>query len=135
MKKVSKMKKLRSAEKLLLNRYDVEHLKRISMYDRVMLKRARYWCYRIQNEVTGGAEANPPRGFKEFIEGLENFGGWKQFAITWDLAGHNPFMVVHRLTSVWQDWEHVMDRVAIPIDATPEEARRRQELLARQYKG
>jgi hypothetical protein len=121
---------------LLTVSQDRKMLERRNLLGKTILRRARYWCFRFRNEATGGAAAeDAPAGFKEFVESLGGFAGWDKFAETWDIVGHNPFMVVFRLMSVWQEWDHVMERVAIPIDATPLEAKRRQNLLAKQYKG
>lgn len=122
-------------EDALVESLDSERLKRIGRYKKKVLSKARYWCFRIQNEINGGSKANPPKGFKSFIESLPGFTSWDTFAIKWDIVGSNPFMIVHRLISVWTEWEHVMDRVAIPIDATEEEVQRRQEILTKQYRG
>lgn len=97
-------------------------------------RRARYWCFRIQTEVNGGAKAtDAPKGFRKFIESLPGFSSWEMFAIKWDIIGENPFMIVHRILSVWQEWDHVMDRVAIPVDATKEEVEIRTKILANDY--
>ena len=47
--------------------------------------------------------------------------------------GENPFMVVLRLQSVWEEWDQVMNRVAIPVDAPPEQISARIEALTEEY--
>ena len=137
-KKVSKENK-ESKEKtfkgdVLHSNDDKAVIQRKGLEGKTTLRRARYWCYRFRNEAHGGADANDaPDGFKEFIESLPGFTDWKFFAERWDLIGENPFMIVHRILSVWQEWEHVMDRVAVPIDATKEEIEARVQSLTKDY--
>jgi hypothetical protein len=120
----------------LLHKTDDENLlRRRSMLGSTLLRRARYWCYRYRNEATGGASATKgPEGFKKFVESLGGFGGWDLFADKWDIKGENPFIVVYRLMSVWQEWEQVMERVAIPIDSSSKEVAARMKILENQYK-
>lgn len=116
---------------------DRDALKRRKLLGPTLKRRARYWCYRFRTEaVEGGAQATgAPEGFKEFVESLGGFGGWDTFADKWDIIGENPFIVVYRIMSVWQEWEQVMERVAMPIDSTPAEIAMRQKMLEKQYKG
>ena len=116
---------------------DRDALQRKKILGQTVKRRARYWCYRFRTEaIEGGAPSTgAPEGFKEFVESLAGFGGWPAFADKWDITGENPFMVVYRIMSVWQEWDHVMERVAIPIDSTPVEIERRQKILEKQYKG
>ena len=59
------------------------------------LRKARYWCFRFKTEAEGGSEASDaPSGFKDYVENLEGFGGWKKFAISWDIKGENPFYTI-----------------------------------------
>lgn len=44
-------------------------------------KALRYRLYRIMNNVP----LDPFDGVQEFFEKEENFGGWENFAITWDV--------------------------------------------------
>lgn len=89
---------------------------------RKIKRQARYWCFRLKTEVEGGALAEGcPALFKEYIEELPGFGGWKNFAVTWDIEGSNPFKVYQRDFSVWEEWDAVMRRVAKPLPGTEEE--------------
>jgi hypothetical protein len=89
-----------------------------------------------RNEETGGATADDaPAGFKKAVESMPGFMGWDLFADKWDIVGDNPFMIVYRLMSVWQEWDQVMERVAIPIDSSPAEVAARMRILEHQYKG
>lgn len=89
---------------------------------RKVKRQARYWCFRFKSEADGGSSAKgrPPL-FKEYIEGLEGFGGWHNFAVTWDIEGANPFKIFARDFSVWEEWNAVMRRVAKPLPGTEEE--------------
>lgn len=104
--------------------------------EKLTKSKARYWCFRFQTEATGGNKATEaPKGFKEFVEDLHGFTEWEKFAISWDLRhlGDNSFMIVNRVLSVWQEWDHIMDRVAIPVDSTPAEVEARVEALTKEY--
>lgn len=101
-------------------------------------KRARYYCFAIQYSEERGVPlpADLPEGFKEYVEGLEGFetfGGWKGFAKRWDLKGTNPFKILIRMRSVWEEWDQVMQRVAIPLNATAEEVALREKQLTADY--
>jgi hypothetical protein len=101
---------------------------------RYNLKRARYWCNRFRQELLEGDPAEgAPEGFKEFVEALPDFGGWRLFADSWDLRGGNPFMVVYRLQSVWDEWDSVMLRVSIPLDLDAKARHMRMKALEEAY--
>lgn len=105
---------------------------------RQIAKKARYFCFAIQRSIESDTPLpeDLPQGFKEYIEALESFdtfGGWEGFAKRWDLRGSNPFKIVLRMRSVWQEWDQVMERVAIPLNATAEEIAIRQQQLAEEY--
>ena len=103
--------------------------------DKVRLRKARYFCFRFQTALTGGQPIdNAPAGFKEYIESQSGFFGWENFAKSWDIEGSNPFRIVPRLESVWDKWDSVMIRVAIPLNASEEEIKARVELLSQEYK-
>jgi len=115
---------------------DKAMLQRKNLLGTTRKRRARYWCYRYRTEATGGTAASgAPPGFKDYIESLGGFSGWDLFADKWDITGENPFMIVYRLMSVWEEWDHVMRRVAIPIDSTPMEIAARMKILEQEYKG
>jgi len=130
-----KMKKWEGPS-LFLKSDEPEHLKRIGMLDRTMQKRARLYCFKIRSHIIEGKDWNPivPEGWKEFIEELPGFAGWSHFAVSWDIVGINPFMVVLRLQSIWDDWDQVMQRVAIPINTPPQQLAERLEALSQEYK-
>jgi hypothetical protein len=119
---------------ILQGKYDEAFLERNGLLGQTLLRKLRYWCFRIR---TATVEEKPipkyPKGLKKFVEGLPGFAGWHKFATSWDIVGDNPFMIVIRLTSVWEDWDQVMRRVAIPIDATPEEVAARVAALTDEY--
>lgn len=120
----------------LLNEDELKRVKN-ALIREVAAKKARYFCFRIQDLLSKGEDVvGIPEGFKEYVEGLEGFevfGGWEGFAKRWDLMGKNPFYILLRLRSVWEEWEQIMERCAIPLNATKEEIIARQEILIRQY--
>lgn len=119
---------------LLGGSYDEAFLKRNGLYGRTLKRKLRYWCFRIRLDELGEKKCpTPPKGLKKFVESLPGFAGWKYFAVSWDIQGENPFMIVLRLQSVWQEWDQVMERVAIPIDSPPEQINARIEALTVEY--
>jgi hypothetical protein len=131
-KATTKMKKF--SGDILRGDYDEEFLKRNNLLGRTCKRKMRYWCFRIRHSII---ENKPmpayPKGLKEFVESLPGFAGWKYFAVSWDIVGTNPFMIVLRLQSVWEEWDQVMNRVAIPIDSPPEQINARIQALTDEY--
>ena len=131
-KKVEKVPKY--GGDLLQGKYDEVYLKRNGLFKRTIQRKARFWCYKIHFAVVQNRTIpDCPKGFKEYIEKLPGFAGWKYFAHTWDVTGTNPFSIVLRLQSVWDDWDVVMNRVAIPIDSPPEQIQARMQALEDMY--
>lgn len=119
---------------LLKGYYDEDYLQRVGLVGRTTHRKARYWCFKIHFAVLQDIKMPPyPKGFKTFVESLPGFAGWEYFAHTWDLAGDNPFYVVLRLQSVWEEWDAVMNRIAIPIDAPPAQISARIQALTDEY--
>ena len=112
----------------LLHNDNKEFVKKRNMIEKLTKRRARYWCFRLRKEEAEGVSADDaPKGFKELVESLPGFSTWSKFANSWDIiqVEENTFMIVYRILSVWQEWDHVMDRVAVPFDATPDEVKAR----------
>lgn len=134
-------KKLTLAEKMktfdgdiLQGKYDYDFLKRVGIYEKTCLRKMRYWCFKIRHAQIEGKPVPPyPKGFKKFIESLPGFAGWEYFAVTWDIFGKNPYMIILRLQSVWQEWDQVMERVAIPINTPPQQLHDRLQALQDDY--
>lgn len=119
---------------ILGNQYDIDYLKKMGLYEKTVQRKMRYWCFKLRHAaVDGKVRTDIPEGLKEFVERLPGFAGWENFAKNWDIHGTNPFMIVLRLQSVWVEWDHVMERVAIPIDAPPEQINARIEALANDF--
>ena len=119
---------------ILRGEYDEEFLIHTGLLGRTQKRKMRYWCFKIMHSIEKGKPMpDYPKGLKEFVERLPGFAGWKYFARTWDIHGENPFMVVLRLQSVWEEWDQVMNRVAIPVDAPPEQISARIEALTDEY--
>lgn len=134
-KKLTMKEKMRTFEgNLLGDKYDPVYLEANGLHGRTLLRTARYYCFKIRSHTLGeGQYVEPPEGFKEFVESLPGFHGWEYFAVSWDLNGYNPFMTVLRLQSVWDDWDAVMRRVAIPINTPPEQLHERIQALTDNY--
>lgn len=119
---------------ILRGEYDEEFLKRTGRLGKTYNRKVRYWCFKIRHALIEGKKLpNYPKGLKTFIEKLPGFAGWEYFAVTWDVHGENPFMIVLRLQSVWEEWDAVMNRVAIPINTPPEQISARIQALTDDY--
>jgi hypothetical protein len=135
-KKLTLEEKMKTFEgDILQGQYDEKYLKRIGIYERTLLRKMRYWCFKVHFAIVKEKEIPKtiPKGLKEFVESLPGFAGWKNFAHTWDIRGENPFFTVLRLQSVWDEWEAVMRRVAIPLDTPPEQIHERIQALTDEY--
>lgn len=131
-RKPPKMKKFNGD--LLRGQYDEKFLEHVGLLGRTRKRKMRYWCFRIQDALINDKTIpNYPEGLKEFVEKLPGFAGWEHFAVSWDIDGENPFMVVLRLQSVWDEWDAVMNRVAIPINLPPEQIHLRIQALTDEY--
>ena len=136
-----KVKRLTMEEKmktfngdLLGDQYDINYLKKNGLYERTILRKARYYCFKMRSHIVEGRVLiEGPKGFIKFVESLPGFAGWPHFAVSWDIYGSNPFMVVLRLQSVWQEWDRVMERVSIPIDTPPQQLHERIQALTDEY--
>lgn len=119
---------------ILREEYDEEYLKRNKLYGRTLRRKMRYWCFKHKHEVVDNRPApNSPEGLKEFVEQMPGFAGWENFAKSWDIQGENPFTIVLRLESVESEWDHIMNRVAMPIDLPPDQINARMDALAKEY--
>lgn len=119
---------------ILRGEYDEDFLHHTGLFGRTLKRKVRYWCFTIRNCIMEERDMpDYPKGLKKFVEGLPGFAGWEYFAVTWDIEGENPFKIVLRLQSVWEEWDHVMDRVAIPVDTPPEQISARIKALTDEY--
>lgn len=71
-------------------------------------KGVRYKLYRIRNEVEGGCASDVDSDFKKQFEEQDDFDGWRFFSINWDVAMDDPFRIVHRVRSVNEEWEELI---------------------------
>jgi len=86
----------------------------------------RYICFRLQTEASGG-DASIGNGImthakeiKKHMESQSNFGGWKNFGITWDVD-NKAFLVVVLLTkSIESEWNIVVESEAKELPKTKE---------------
>ena len=126
---------------LLSKKDDEEHIKQIGLLERTTNRRAKYWCARFRKEEETANNPDQkivtahdaPKGFKEFVESLAGFTGWGKYGYTWTLEGGNPFRITIRLMSVWEEWDHTLNRIAVPLDASPEERDAKMHALTRDY--
>jgi hypothetical protein len=76
----------------------------------------RYACFRVQNELQGGAKADEKHhAIAKEIEKLEGFEGWNKFSITWDISTPSPIVIVKRKWSIYQEWNQTLERVLEPL--------------------
>ena len=126
---------------LLSKKDDEEHIKQIGLFEHTVNRRAKYWCARFRREVETANDPDKeivtahdaPKKFKKFVESLHGFTGWDKYGHTWTLEGGNPFRISILLRSVWEEWDHTLNRVAVPLDATPEERDAKMHALTRDY--
>jgi hypothetical protein len=126
---------------LLSKRDNKEHIKQLGLLERTNNRRAKYWCARFRKEEETTNKPNQeivtahdaPEGFKKFIESLEGFTSWAKYGHTWTLEGGNPFRIGMRLMSVWDEWNHTLNRIAVPLDASPQERDAKMFALTREY--
>lgn len=59
-----------------------------------------------------------PEGFKESFENQENFRGWSNYHVTWDVYEDDPWKCVLRKKSQEQEWNETLEEVCPVI--TPE---------------
>lgn len=124
---------------LLLQKDDKEYLERMGLLGRTLKRRARYWCARFRREDETKDREEPvtahdaPEGFKEYMESLSGFTSWSEYGKSWDLDGENPFRIVLRLVSVWDEWNTTLNRVTIPIDDSPEVRHAKMQALTEDY--
>lgn len=90
-------------------------------------RQIRYLCFRIQTEADGGdaatAESSGVMSFvdevRENMEPQSGFDGWKMFAKTWDVDEDSPLKVVKRTSSIYTDWNHVLEKEVKELPAAP----------------
>lgn len=73
-------------------------------------KKIRYQLYRLKGEAEGRTSTNGvvEEGLKEKFEADPNFGGWRFFSITWDVAFEDPYRCVHKDKSTLEEWEELV---------------------------
>lgn len=77
---------------------------------RSLRKKVRYQLYRLQSQKLGKSSADDvvEEGLVEKIEKDPNFGGWRFFGMTWDVALDDPYRCVHRDKSVREEWDELV---------------------------
>lgn len=90
-------------------------------------RQLRYICFRLQTEATGGVKALPEdtgpmllvSEIKSNYEEQDDFGGWNNFAKTWDIDVKSPLVAVLRTSSIYTDWNKVLKAEAKELPTTP----------------
>ena len=72
-------------------------------------KNVRYQLYRLKSEAEGRAANVSDPGFKEIFENQTFFDGWRRFSESWDVALDDPYRIVHRIRSVGEDWDAIVE--------------------------
>ena len=102
------------------------------MIEQLSRRQVRYWCFRWQNEATGGAGAqDAPAGLKAHFESQQFFqaiGGWAGFAAQWDVSRQPPWEIVPRDKSVAQEWLEVVTQNAKELPTKPKRKRKKAKL-------
>jgi len=81
-------------------------------YETLPRRKVRYWLFRFRTEAEGGPKATgAPRGMRKYFEEQEGFGGWIDFAVTWDVNPEEPLQIVPRRFSVWEEWDATLNMV------------------------
>ena len=86
----------------------IEALSKDGMILRRRRKKVRYQLYRLHNEALGITSNVSEEGFKEQFESDPNFGGWRFFTITWDVAIDDPYRCVHKDKSAEDEWNEIV---------------------------
>ena len=64
--------------------------------------RVRYILYSLKNgNRTPGQDSFE---IEKYFESLPEFPGFSAFAVTWDVSPNDPFMLIKRRFSVYQEW-------------------------------
>jgi hypothetical protein len=79
-------------------------------------RQIRYICFRLQTEATGGHPATKEKtGLMSLVEDVKKnyeeqaeFGGWANFAKTWDVDNKAVLVAVLRTSSIYTDWNKVL---------------------------
>jgi len=95
-----------------------EALKQInpnSLRARVKRRDVRYLLYKFRGSVIERSDGsftqlpdNIPKGFKKKYEDQDGFDGWKNFSITWDVALHDPELIINRMFSEEEEWQRII---------------------------
>jgi hypothetical protein len=68
-------------------------------------RKVRYWCFRKKTEADGGNSADEaPQELVDHFESLENFQGWTNFGVTWDIDQNDFAKTYKRKFSVDEEW-------------------------------
>jgi hypothetical protein len=96
--------------------------------DKLIRREIRYICFRIQTETEGGnkatSEEEGPMKYadeiKSHMESQDDFGGWRNFAKTWDVDQKAPLVIVARTKSIQSEWNAVLAKEAKDLPSEKE---------------
>lgn len=79
---------------------------------RLKRRDTRYMLYTMKRCEEKGWDLPKKQGYtKKFIKSYESqvgFNGWDNFAVTWDVALHDPETIVSRMFSEQEEWERTI---------------------------
>lgn len=78
---------------------------------RLTRREARYKLYKIRYALEKGkklSNAKKAKKEREFYEDQVGFDGWENFAMSWDVALHNPDVIVSRMFTETEEWERTV---------------------------
>jgi len=88
----------------------------LSSEDKMLRHDIRYACFRIQKEKEDGTKAEEKHHkIGNQVEKIDGFGGWNNFAITWDISTPNPIAIVSRKWSIYEEWNQTLMRITVPL--------------------
>ncbi|MFZ2202243.1 MAG: hypothetical protein WAV56_02490 [Microgenomates group bacterium] len=87
----------------------------------------RYLCFRLQTEADGGNPATKESEgilslvdrIKDHFEDQDDFGGWRNFAKTWDVDHKSYLVAVKRVSSIHSEWNHVLKKQTHDLPTAP----------------
>lgn len=93
--------------------------------DTLTRRQVRYICFRLKTAATGGESASGD-GFlehadeiKDHFESQDDFDGWKQFGVTWDVGEKAHLVAVILKQSHASTWNRILKKEAKPFPSLP----------------
>ncbi len=103
------------------------------LYDRQVRRRIRYCLFRLNTEEAEGIPVDDiPAGLKKHYESSEEFDGWKNFGVTWDVDDNDPLVTVPRYESINEAWDRQIEE---DLRANRTHTRKRQRQIKKESDG